>query len=106
MQPDATDDREHVFLTLGEVARMLRVDEGEVALLLESGELPGIRIGTRSEWRIERRILDTWLEAKYEESRRSALWQGFDYGSLADLDPAPRSRPERPGESAPSSSSS
>lgn len=99
MQPDALDDREHVFLTLAEVAGMLRLDEGEVALLLESGELPGIRVGSRSEWRIERTVFDTWLEAKYEESRRAALWQGFDYGSLADLDPARRPRPDRPEES-------
>lgn len=83
------------FTTVRHVAEMLSVDDGCVEALLESGELPGIRIGERNEWRIELTVLADYLDAKYEESRRAALFRGFDHASISDLDGA--RRPARPG---------
>lgn len=72
---------------------MLSLDDGEIEGLLERGELRGIRIGTRDEWRIERSELDSYIEAKYEEARRSALFNGFDFGAVSDFDQRRRPTP-------------
>jgi hypothetical protein len=69
---------------------MLSLGLGDVEAMAESGELPAIRLGPHDEWRIEQSVLDGFLEAKYEESRRASLWQGFDFGSIVDIDPRPR----------------
>ncbi|RKR73280.1 helix-turn-helix domain-containing protein [Frondihabitans australicus] len=95
-------DASRQFVTSAVVAEMLSLEIADVEALLESGELLGIRIGRRDEWRVERTVLDRFLEAKYEEARRAALFRGFDHASIADLDGrrrgAPRSaRPESPG---------
>jgi excisionase family DNA binding protein len=78
--------RRRRFTTVRHVADILSVDDDDVETLLESGELPGIRIGRRNEWRIELTVLADYLDAKYEESRRAALFRGSDHASIADLD--------------------
>jgi excisionase family DNA binding protein len=83
------------FLTVAEVAEMLSLTTDDVEGLLDSGEIPAIRIGPDDAWRVEQAVLDGYLEAKYEEARRSALWNGFDFGAITDFDPA--SRPLTPG---------
>jgi len=81
------------FLTAAQVATMLSIGLSDVEAMAESGELPAIRIGAGEQWRIEESVLDGFLEAKYEESRRSALWRGFDFGSIVDIDPGTRRIP-------------
>lgn len=93
MDAETPEIRPRRFLTVEQVAVMLSLTEDDVEGLLVSGELPAIRLGADEAWRIEQGVLDGYLEAKYEESRRSALWNGFDFGSVTDLDPARRSSP-------------
>jgi excisionase family DNA binding protein len=83
------------FFRVDEVARMLSLETEAVQHLVESGELPAVRLGPREEWRVEERLLDEYLEAKYEQTRRAVLWRGFDFASVADLDP--EARPQKPG---------
>ena len=95
MHPDEQEPPLRRFFPIDDVARMLSLDVGAVEELVESGELPAVRLGPLAEWRIEQRVLDDYLEAKYEETRRTALWRGFDFASVAELDP--EARPRKPG---------
>jgi excisionase family DNA binding protein len=47
------------MLSPGDVANMLKVSEGDVLAILQSGELAGKKIGTT--WRIKRSALDEYL---------------------------------------------
>jgi excisionase family DNA binding protein len=47
------------MLSPGDVANLLKVSEGDVLAILESGELAGKKIG--STWRIKRSSLDEYL---------------------------------------------
>ncbi|MFC4245247.1 helix-turn-helix domain-containing protein [Gryllotalpicola reticulitermitis] len=76
------------FLTPADCAEVLNVELADVTSLLESGELPSIRVGTQ--WRIERDVLESYIAELYERQRRHALWQQSDFASLAELSaPAP-----------------
>lgn len=59
------------FLPLSEVAEELNVTDSQVYHLVRSGELPAIKIGGRGQWRVERRKLEEYIEAKYAET---AAW--------------------------------
>ena len=73
------------FLTIADTAEVLNVSVSQAYSLVRSGELPAIRIGTRGQWRIERNVLESFIEAKYEESRRSRLWNQSDFGNVTDF---------------------
>ena len=59
------------FLPLSEVAKELNVTDSQAYHLVRSGELPAIKIGGRGQWRVERRKLEEYIEAKYTET---AAW--------------------------------
>jgi DNA binding domain, excisionase family len=71
------------FLTLADTAEILAVEASDVMSLVTSGELPAIRVGGR--WRVERTVLEAYIEAMYEESRRRALWAQSDFANLPEL---------------------
>lgn len=71
------------FLTPADTAIMLNVTLDEVFGVIASGELPAIRVGRQ--WRIERPHLDAYIEARYEESRRMALWRQSEFADIPDL---------------------
>lgn len=73
------------FLTLAEAAGLLNISKGFAYSLVRSGELPAIRLGRAGRWRVERDVLESYIEAKYEESRRRSLWAGSDLASIAEL---------------------
>ena len=70
------------FLTLGDAAQLLSISTKQAYALVNSGELPAIRVGARGHWRIERSVMESYIEAKYEESRRHALWNQSDFGNV------------------------
>ncbi|WP_299048858.1 helix-turn-helix domain-containing protein [uncultured Tateyamaria sp.] len=47
------------ILTIGDVAKRLKFDEGTVLAMLEEGELPGFML--RSEWRLTRDHFEQWI---------------------------------------------
>ncbi len=47
------------ILTIGDVAKRLKFDEGTVLAMLDEGELPGFMI--RSEWRLKRDHFEQWI---------------------------------------------
>ena len=70
------------FLTLADAAELLAISTKQAYGLVHSGELPAIRVGAAGHWRIERSVLESYIEAKYEETRRAALWNQSDYANV------------------------
>jgi excisionase family DNA binding protein len=83
------------FLTVADTAEILNVSASQTYALVRSGELPAIKVGGSGHWRVERSVLESYIEAKYEESRRLSLWNQSNYADLPELFGAPRSTPRR-----------
>lgn len=83
------------FLTLADAADILNVSAGQAYALVHSGELPAIKIGGSGHWRVERSVLESYIEAKYEESRRMSLWNQSAFADLPELFGAPRQNMNR-----------
>ncbi len=73
------------FLTLADAAEVLNISVGQAYGLVRSGQLPAIKVGARGQWRVERTVLESYIEAMYEESRRRSLWQQSDFAALPEL---------------------
>jgi excisionase family DNA binding protein len=73
------------FLTLADTAEILNISLAEALDLVRSNELPAIRIGGGKVWRVERVVLESYIEAKYEEARRMSLWQQSDFANIPEL---------------------
>lgn len=84
MTADRSDDVTR-FLTVGDAAEVLNVAAGDVIGLIETGELPAIRVGRPGAWRIERVELEAYITAMYEETRRRALWEQSDLAAIPEL---------------------
>lgn len=82
------------FLTISDVADVLNVSVRQVRALLASGDLLGIQIGGRGEWRIENVQLETYIDEQYQaaEQRRRASERvsevgGDDHDRVEHQDP-------------------
>jgi len=85
------------FLTLADAAEILNISVAQAYALVRSGELPAIKLGGgadnstgkpgkgKGHWRIERVLLESFIEAKYEETRRMNLWYQSDFSDLPEL---------------------
>ena len=73
------------FLTLADTAEVLAISARQAYGLVRSGELPAIKVGGSGQWRVERRVLEAYIEAKYEEARRLSLWNQSDYANVYSL---------------------
>lgn len=85
MPPPAPTDAVGRFLTLADVAEVLNIEVSDAQDLVQSGELPAIRVGANGPWRIERSVLESFIEAKYEETRRLNLWNQSDFANIPEL---------------------
>ncbi|GAB4323989.1 MAG: hypothetical protein Kow0074_16570 [Candidatus Zixiibacteriota bacterium] len=63
------DFRSTVFLTSAEVAEVLKLNQQVVVRKLQTGEIPGYKIG--KDWRVAEDQLVTWLEARSNQNRPS-----------------------------------
>jgi len=73
------------FLTPADAAEILNVPLSTVLALVDSGELAAIRVGTAGRVRIERTMLDAYVDAMYEESRRRNLWQQAEFAGIPEI---------------------
>ncbi len=73
------------FLTLADTAELLNITARQAYALVRSGELPAIKIGSSGQWRIERAVLESYIAAMYEETRRMTLWHQSDLASVTEL---------------------
>jgi len=56
------------FLTIEDVALELATSKSQIYALLRSGELKGIQIGGRGQWRIERVKLEEYFSEAYRRA--------------------------------------
>ncbi len=73
------------FLTVADTAEILNVSVNQAYALVRSGELPAIKVGGSGHWRVERDVLESYIEAKYEEARRLSLWNQSDLANLPEF---------------------
>jgi len=59
------------FLTLADVADILNISASQTYALVKSGELKGIQIGGRKQWRVERTKLEEYIAQAYESTAAS-----------------------------------
>ncbi|MBX0300858.1 helix-turn-helix domain-containing protein [Cryobacterium sp. 1639] len=82
------------FLTLADTAQVLNVPVSTALELVRTGELPAIRVGPAGAWRVERVVLESYIEAKYEEARRLSLWEQSDFANIPELSEGRILRPD------------
>ena len=70
------------FLQLADVAEMLNISPRQAYALVNSGELPAIRVGGRGQWRVEASELENYIQRKYAETR--AMVENRPDAALAD----------------------
>jgi len=56
------------FLTLGDVAEILNISASQTYALVRSGDLKGIQIGGRNQWRVERIKLEEYIDEAYRRT--------------------------------------
>lgn len=59
------------FLTLADVSEVLNISASQTYALVRSGELVGIKIGGRGQWRVERDRLEQYIEQAYRRTAAS-----------------------------------
>lgn len=59
------------FLTLSDVAEILNVSTSQAYALVRSGDLKGIQIGGRNQWRVERTMLEAYIEQAYRRTEET-----------------------------------
>jgi excisionase family DNA binding protein len=73
------------FLSVADTAELLSVTVEEAFALVRSGELPAIRVGANGPWRIERSVLEAFIDSQYEEVRRMSLFNQAEFADLPEL---------------------
>jgi excisionase family DNA binding protein len=71
------------FLTLADVAELLNVSPSQTYALVRSGQLRGIKIGGRGQWRVEESELERFIAERYTETERFIAEHPFA-GALGD----------------------
>ena len=73
LRPQADHEEEPMaaerFLQLTDVAEILNISSSQTYALVRSGELPAIKIGGRGQWRVERNVLEEYIQRCYDQTR-------------------------------------
>jgi excisionase family DNA binding protein len=80
------------FLTIADTAELLSISMTQAYALVRSGELPAIKVGAHGHWRIERTVLESYIDAMYEQTRRMNLWKQSSFADVAEFVGEPRER--------------
>jgi excisionase family DNA binding protein len=72
------------FLTLADVAELLNVSASQAYALVRSGDLRGIKIGGRGQWRVEEAELERFIAERYEQTERFIAEHPFARGDDTD----------------------
>lgn len=57
------------FLTLPDVAEALNISMSQTRALIRNGDIEGVQIGGRNQWRVEEAKLDEYIDRLYEDQR-------------------------------------
>lgn len=71
------------FLTLADVGEVLNVTVRQVYALVRSGDLKGIQIGGRNQWRVEVDQLEDYIQRQYARAEQ-AIAESSDDLSIDD----------------------
>lgn len=71
------------FLTLADVAEVLNISDRQTYALVRRGELRGIRIGGRGQWRVEAEELERYISAQYTATKSYIDAHPFGEGEQA-----------------------
>lgn len=74
------------FLQLADVAETLNISARQAYALVNSGELPAIRVGGRGQWRIEAIELEAYIQRKYAETRAMVASRPASFDDELDLE--------------------
>ena len=66
------------FLQLADVAEVLNISVNQVYALVRRGELVGVKIGGRGQWRVEAEQLEAYIRRLYDET--NAFIESHPYG--------------------------
>lgn len=66
------------FLTLPDVAEALSISMSQTRALIKSGDLEGIQIGGRNQWRVEEAKLDEYIDRQYAAQRQARRAEARD----------------------------
>lgn len=58
------------FMNLPQIAEILNISVSQTYALVRSGDLKGIQIGGRNQWRVERVKLEEFIEQAYLRTRQ------------------------------------
>lgn len=56
------------FLTLADVAEVLNISASQVYALVRNQELKAIKIGGRGQWRVEKTMLEDYIQRMYQQT--------------------------------------
>jgi excisionase family DNA binding protein len=73
------------FLSPEDVAEILSVSVDEIYALLTAGELLGIRVGARGQWRIEETQIELFIADAYEFESRAARWRQAEHANITEV---------------------
>lgn len=68
MAPMTPPGREPRFLTLADVAELLSTSVSQVYALVRNGDLRGLKIGGRGQWRVEVSELEDFIQRMYVQT--------------------------------------
>lgn len=74
------------FLTLADVAEVLNVTVRQVYALVRSGDLRGIQIGGRGQWRVEHDQLEDYIQRQYARTEQALSEEARSGRPLNDVD--------------------
>lgn len=57
------------FLQLADVAEVLNISASQTYALVRNGDLPAIKIGGRGQWRVERSVLEEYIQKAYAQTK-------------------------------------
>lgn len=70
---------EQRFLTLTDVSEILNISLSQTRALVRTGELKGIQIGGRNQWRVESSMLEQYIQAMYQRTEESIKAEQLDH---------------------------
>jgi excisionase family DNA binding protein len=76
------------FLTPADVAEVLNISMSQTMALLRSGDLEGIKIGGRGQWRVGRDKLEAYIGRMYDQTREFVAAHPFTDAAEAEANGA------------------
>lgn len=70
---------EQRFLTLTDVSEILNISLSQTRALVRTGELKGIQIGGRNQWRVESSMLEQYIQTMYQKTEENIKAEQLDH---------------------------